>query len=238
MLRRTARQRHAFGTVGGHGRGEVGDEGLLEQPGIELHRQDPFDRHVDLFRSNAPCGQQRGQIAIGGPVGEIDIDTGIQRVFGSTGHVLGKMVTRHHFLDGEVIGNDRALIAPFLAQHVMQQPDIGVAGDAVDLVITRHHRVDAGAVDHLLERGEELFAQGPFRNLRRTDIGAAFGLSVSRHVLQRGHDLALAQPAVGADTLQALDRGHAHFAHQERIFAERLLDTAPARIARHVHHRR
>src|SRR3546814_20943577 len=53
---------------------------------------------------------------------------------------------------------------------------------AVDLVVRRHHRRNAGAADHFLERREEILAQFAFGKRRGADIGAALGLAVPGQV--------------------------------------------------------
>src|SRR3546814_6326562 len=60
---------------------------------------------------------------------------------------------------------------------------------AVDLVVRRHHRRNAGAADHFLERREEILAQFAFGKRRGADIGAALGLAVPGQVLERREDV-------------------------------------------------
>ena len=60
---------------------------------------------------------------------------------------------------------------------------------------------------------------------------------MTRHVLEGGHDLAVAQLAVGAGAGQPFYRGNTHFADKVGILAEGLFDPAPARIARDVDNR-
>src|SRR5690606_29212496 len=79
------------------------------------------------------------------------------------------------------------------AQHFAQKPGVGVAGNAVDLVIARHDRADGGAADDLAERREEELAQLALGELGRGDVVAGFGLAVAGHVLERGEDFAGAQ---------------------------------------------
>src|SRR5690606_4672364 len=85
---------------------------------------------------------------------------------------------------------------------------------------------------------EEEFAQFAFAERSRCDVDARFGLAVTRHVLERGEDLALRKLATDADALKPLDRSDPELPDEERVFPEGFLDTAPARIARDVHDRR
>ena len=138
--------------------------------------------------------------------------------------------------DAVIVADDGALVAPLAAQHGPEQPRIGVRGNAVDLVVGRHQGTHIRAAHRLFERRKEVFAQRAFGNLRRPDIGAAFGLSVPGKVLERGEHLSVGERKRIA--LIALDRGNTHLADQIRVFAERLLDATPARIARDVDDRR
>ena len=96
---------------------------------------------------------------------------------------------RHELVDGRIVAGDDALEAPLAAQHALEQPVVRVTRHAVDLVIRRHHCADARALDHLLERREELLAQRALGDRRRADVRAAFGLAVAGHVLQRREHL-------------------------------------------------
>src|SRR3546814_5381581 len=107
---------------------------------------------------------------------------------------------------------------------------------AVDLVERSHHRRNARAADHFLERREEILAQFAFGKRRGADIGAALGLAVPGQVLERREDVPRLEHARAPRPLQSLDRGDAHLADEIGVFAERLLDPAPARIARSEEH--
>ena len=56
--------------------------------------------------------------------------------------------------DRVVVGDDEAVEAPFAAQHVAQQPAVGVRRHAVDFVVRRHDADRARLVDRRLERCE------------------------------------------------------------------------------------
>ena len=83
---------------------------------------------------------------------------------------------------------------------------------------------------------EEGLAQHAHGNVRRRAVHAGFGLAVRGEVLQRGdHAAFVAERRVA---LEAAHRRDSHARYQVRIFAVGLLDAAPARLARHIHHRR
>ncbi len=145
-------------------------------------------------------------------------------------------MTGDHLVDGEIVGYRDALETPFIAQDGGQQPLIGMGGHAVDLVIGGHDGADIGFLDDLLERREEIFAQGALRHFGRPDIGAVFRLAVAGHVLQGGEHLVLGQRQGLA--LEADHRRLADHAAQVRIFAIGFLDTAPARFAGDIDDRR
>ena len=231
FCRGPTRERYAFRTVRSHGGRCVGDEWFLEQTGVELHGQDTLDCLVDLCLRHLALRQQVGKVAIGRPVGKIDIDPRIHGQHRRSRNVLGDFVPADHFLDREVIGHDGALVVPFAAQDIVEQPLVRMAGDAVDLVIARHDGVDGGAIDHFLEWGEEHLAQGPLRDLRRAGIGAAFRLSMACHMLERGHDLTVLQLRILARSLKPFHRCDAHFGNEIRVLAKCFLDPAPARVA-------
>src|SRR3546814_17362493 len=99
---------------------------------------------------------------------------------------------------------------------------------AVDRVVRRHHRRNAGAADHFLERREEILAQFAFGKRRGADIGAARGLAVPGQVLERREDAPRLETARAPRPLQYLDRGDAKLDDEIGDFAERLPAPAPA----------
>ena len=146
------------------------------------------------------------------------------------------MMQAHQLLHAAIVADHGALEAPLAPQNIVQQPAIGMRRHAVNLIVGGHHRADIGQAHDFLEGRKEILAQCPHRNARRSDIGAALRLAVTREVLQSGKYLAVRQRQRVA--LQAAHGGHPELRHQVGIFAEGLLDAAPARIPRHVHHGR
>jgi hypothetical protein len=139
------------------------------------------------------------------------------------------MMHHHQILDAVVVADHGTLEPPFAAQHIVQQPIVGMRGYAVYFVVGRHHRTDVGAANDFLEGREEILAQRALGNAGGSHIGAAFGLTMPREMLEGGEYLAVGQRQYVA--LQAAHGGHAKLRYKVRIFAEGLLDATPARVA-------
>ena len=133
------------------------------------------------------------------------------------------------------VGDHKAVEAPFVAQHLFEQPRVDVVGDAVDLVVGGHHRADAG-LDRRLEGDEELLADDALGVVGRRGVGAAFRLAVDSEMLRRCQHV-LRVDLIGRAALQPAHGRHAQRRGQERVLAIGLLGAAPARIARQVEHR-
>ena len=85
-----------------------------------------------------------------------------------------------------IVADDGALITPFAAQHVVQQPGVGVRRDAVDLVVRGHDRLHRESVRMARSNGgKKSVAQLTLAEMRRADVGAAFGLAVAGEMLER-----------------------------------------------------
>src|SRR4030088_3592300 len=113
---------------------------------------------------------------------------------------------------------------------------IAVRRNAVDLVIRRHDVGNMSVLYGRFEWLEPIFADGAFGIIRRTNIGAPFGLAMDCKMFRGGHDVGLVQRWAGS--LIASDRSDPYARHQVGIFAVRFFGTAPARVACEVEHRR
>ena len=126
--------------------------------------------------------------------------------------------------DRAPVGHDQALVAPFVAQHLGEQPVVLARVHAVDLVVGAHHGPRPGLGDHPLEGAQVHLAQGAL-----VDVGAdphPVGLLVvDREVLQRRADAAALQAAH--------PRGGQH-AGQQRVLGEVLEVAAAERAALEV----
>ena len=179
------------------------------------------------------------QVAVG--VGQFDIHAGFDGERAGFLLIRGDRVavgigTKAEFPNGEVIGNDEALEAPLLAQHIAEQPTVGVRWHAVDLVVGGHDADGAGLAQRLAKCVEEGLAQNAQRDIGRSAIHAGLGLSVADKMLERGDEMTLVLK--GAISLEPAHRGDAKPRNQKWIFAECLFHPAPTRLARHVDHGR
>src|SRR5690606_38116851 len=92
-------------------------------------------------------------------------------------------------------------------------------------------------LDRRFEGREKVLTQFSFRKRSGGHVRSAFRLAVPGHVLQRGEYLTGRELPVNELALQSADGRDPHFADQERIFTEGLLDSPPARVASDVHSR-
>ena len=79
--------------------------------------------------------------------------------FQASGHALDAVAYR------APVGHDHAVKAPFLPQHLCQQPRILTGIGAVDFIIGAHQRPRLAALDCALEAGEVDFPQGTFADI-------------------------------------------------------------------------
>ena len=160
---------------------------------------------------------------------QLDIDAGVQGADRRILDIVIHTVPADQFTDGEIITDDQAFIAPFIAQHIGQQPAIGVTGDAVNFVIGRHDLHGFSFFHHAFEGQEEVFPQFALGDLGRADIHAAFGLAMAGHVLECHEDAVCRERQVV--TLETPHRGDAQFGDQIGVLAIRLLNPSPALVA-------
>ena len=210
---------------------------MLELP--EQHRRDEI---VELRFLERALAHQLDEVQVAVGLGQFDVHAGAHREHACFRLVGGdEMAVRvgavAQLPDRVVVRDDESLEAPFLAQHVAQQPAVGVRRHAVDLVVRRHDADGAGL--------RAIASLNGCRNVSRstrieTFTGAQFmpdsGWPCAAKCFSVASTCFLSRNVAVA--LEAAHRGDAHARDEVRIFAERLLDAAPARIARHVDHRR
>ena len=112
----------------------------VEQPELELLPQHAPQRgvdHLDVDAAGLDLGGER--LAVGVDGRQLDVDAGGQR--GDRGLAIGAgdAVQGAQEGDAEVVGDDRAVEAPGLAQQAGEQLAIGGRGDAVDVGVGAHH---------------------------------------------------------------------------------------------------
>ena len=72
--------------------------------------------------------------------------------------------------DGEPVGHDHPAEPPLPAQHVVQQPPVGVGWNAVHLVVGRHHAARASLLD------------GDFKGIEKHVAQRALSVGCGTHV--------------------------------------------------------
>ena len=233
LARRFCGQGTMLGAVGDlHGRFGAGER-LLEQAQEELGGQHAAGGGIHRgFRdtSSAHFVDQIGEAAA-----QLDVHTGQQRLARGVGRVRCHEVKPVELVHAPAIRDHKAVEAPFVAQDLLEQPGIDVAGDAVDLVVRGHDRADAG-LDRGLEGHEELLADDALGVVGRRGVCAAFRLAMDGEMLGGGEHVERVDLS-RRTALQPADRRLAHRGDEERILAVGLFGAAPARIARQVEHR-
>ena len=133
-----------------------------------------------------------------------------------------------NMLDVHPVADDETFESPLSAHHVLHQPAVRVARNAVQLIVCGHHRVGSG-VDARFERGgEEYFPYHALREVRGRTVGSVDGLAASHEVFHAGEHA----PRFGkVPALIAPDRCRAHYGYQIGVFAESFAHAAPARVS-------
>ncbi len=188
---------------------------------------------VSTSQGRSAVGQPLAQrLAVTHQGGQLDVDPGLQGQAGGLGLIGGDVMVAEQILDGEIVGDQRALEANLAAQQVTEQLARRPAGDAVQLVVAVHDRRQPGFIDGRLEGGGIDFAQLALRDVRRRPVEAAFRRAIPGEVLAGGGHAVRQVPG-----LQTAHVSRADLADQVRVFAVGLFGAPPARIADHVQHR-
>ena len=234
---------------GGHEAGRIDglrlvDVGVLEQPGAELHAQDPPHRVVDAGHRDAVLGQQLLAEVADVRADHLRVGAGVERGLRRVRSVGGDAVAARARVrvhrragpqlgDGRVVALDEAVEAPLLLEDVRLGLGVGAPGDAADGV-ERAHRGVRARVDRGLERRQVEVAQPLLGHVGRVVLTAALGLAVGGEVLDARDDLVGRRVVVALGGLDA--RGREDGA-EVRVLAGGLGDAAPARLVGDVDHR-
>jgi hypothetical protein len=128
----------------------------------------------------------------------------------------------------EIVG-DEAVKAPLVAEDFGEQAMIDGVGSSVDGVVGRHQRLRMGLRDNHLPVRQPVLHEIAIVDFRVAVLTSVLDV-VDGVVLDGGGELEV----VGVVALQTLDVGDAHLSGEGWIFAEDLLDAAPARVAGEV----
>lgn len=224
LLGRFKHQLHAVGC----------DVDVVKEAELKLELEVPPDRLVDYGFGNQPFPHRREQVL------PVALDRGALHVKArGQGHhrrlaqVTGDALVLVQQADGEIIGDDDPLKAQLAPEDAGEQLPRRRTGDAVDGMIGVHHRTGPSHADGRFVREDVHLPQLAGGEVHRRVVFPALGSPVAGEVLEGRRD-AFAKVV----SLQAPDIRRDHPGHKVGIFAECLLDTAPAEIPGHVHHRR
>ena len=212
----------------------VGTARVLEQPEVELQRQDTADGAVQVRLGQQPAVDRVESTLVELRRRHDHVVAGLHR--GGCGvRVVGlHLLLPHHPADVVPVGDERPGVAPLAAQHVAQQPVVDRDRDAVHRLVAEHER-PATFSCHAFEGRQE-----PRPELSSGDVGfagvaPALGLGVPREVLGGRQDRGRVVQTV---TLVAAHHRRRELAQQVRVLAERLVDPAPAQVPRYAENRR
>ncbi len=173
------------------------DERILEQAELELGAQQPSHDGVDGGLGNAALPDLIDECAVRLDVGQLDVHAGGE---GSTRRLraVGRDVVEIGELrDGEPVGDDHSVEPPFPAQHIVQQPVIGVGRNAVHLVVRRHHAARACLLDDDFKGVEKHVPQRAFSVGRGADVRPRLGLAMPGHMLERREHMGRSDHGLG-----------------------------------------
>ncbi len=205
---------------------------VLEQAEAELEREDAPDGGVDR-RLLDEAAVHRLERALEEARRRHDHVVAGAHGRGGRVHVVGlDVLLPDHAAHVVPVGDERAGVAPLAAQDVVEQPAVHGDGHAVHGLVAEHERGAALARDPL-ERGQEPGPELALRDVGLARVAPALRLGVAREVLRRGEDARrVGQPVA----LVAADHRGRELADEERVLAERLVDAAPAQVARDAEH--
>ncbi len=210
------------------------DVRIVEKPEPELQPQDVADGVVQLLFAYLSVADQVGDVVEIGVRHHVHVDTGRERQSGRIG-LVGCEAVRDQLAGGVPVGDDHAVESPLVAQHLLQQPAVGGRGDAVVVVERGHDGHGAAVADRLLEGRQIDVAEQALGDVGRVVVAASLGGSVADEVFGAGGHAGRVADSVA---LIAPRHGGTHDGRQVGILARTLGDTAPARVAGDVEHRR
>lgn len=132
--------------------------------------------------------------------------------------------------DSAAIGHDDALVPPFLAEYMVQQPVAAAAWFALEPVVGAHHLFYLAFFYQCLEGRQVGFVQVARADVFRIEaVAVPFGARVYGEVLGAGVHLVVLLVFVQA--LQAFYDAHSHYACQVGVFTVGFYAASPARVA-------
>ena len=189
------------------------------------------DRRVHQGLVEPSVGQRVDQrLAVDGRLRQLAVDARPEAEPGGDGQVGGQPVLGREHLDRGVVGDDDAVEPPLVAEDRGQELPRGVARHAVDVAVGRHHARQAGRPDRGFEREA---AARPAARACPTWTGAWLSPPSASPCPTMCLPVA-STPSTSVGALEPADVRTAELGGQVRVLAVRLLDAAPARVARDV----
>ena len=171
--------------------GRKGRDGRFKQADGEFGRQDLSGGFIDAPLRDAPAPyafQHRFEIVVSL---HMHIDArfhGNQEGFFFAGYQVMHTVQA---LDVHPVAHHEALESQFIAEDILDQPGIGVAGNAVQFIVGGHHSGHVGFFHGHLERREVQLPHLALAHIHRRGVQAAGGFSAADQVLGAGQYLAV-----------------------------------------------
>ena len=197
--------------------------GVVEQPGLELLRQDAFDGAV--HRRHAHAAALHGLLQEGEAVGaEVHVHAC------KKGHLARLLLGGSHMMAAcnpvyaLQVAHHEAAEVPAVPQDARQQLLVAGGRHPVDGVVAGHD-AERAVIDGCLESGQDVFFEIPLADMAGTAVVAALGNAVSDEMLQGRDD-----PLAG----RAADHGRCHLRGQVHVLAVGLLHAGPAGLAAEV----
>src|SRR5207244_7065089 len=109
-------------------------------------------------------------------------------------HFCGVVIRGGDMMKGAKIGNrevvryEHSIESPFMAEHVGEQVPIAVRRDTVNLVVGRHHTLRMCFFHTSFKWLQQIFANHPFRQVTRADIGSTLWLAVNGKMFEGCED--------------------------------------------------
>jgi hypothetical protein len=177
---------------------------------------------VSIVMRLAPHGLAQLRRAIVG--GQLDVEAGVEGQRRRLGAVEREIVVLVQQADADVVGDDQAVEAPLLPEHLGQQAARGMARLVVDVVVGGHHGSRMRLLHRHLERQQEAVVQLAPPEMHRSMVARALAPGVPREVLQRREQIARL-------ALQPANVPRGQDPDEIRVLAEGLLRAAPSDVA-------
>ena len=148
----------------------------LEKTQPELHGEYASHAFINPTFGNTPLAHQlhHGRLPLWAV--HVHVHTGHNALVKGLFVVCSCAMLVHTMLNIHPVAHHKSAEAPFFSQHIVHQPAVGVAGNAVQFVVRHHHIPVATLLNGGLERWEKHLAQGAFGHVAGRTVGAIDGV--------------------------------------------------------------